>query len=227
MTYEHGKAVGIRHGAWLWRHKLWFVAAGAVGVVLVIGPVVFANITTRHDRFSAANAPRRHVAIVFGAGVEPDGTPTDYLKKRLQTAANLYRTGTVQVLLLSGDNSTSHHNEPVAMRTYIESLGVPEQSTVLDYAGFNTYDTCYRAKAIFGLSDAVLVSHAYHLPRAIMTCDHLGIRSAGVAAENAGQVGRDFSMNYVLREFISTDKAALQIVFKPHPTALGAAQPIR
>jgi len=131
------------------------------------------------------------------------------------------------VLLLSGDNSTSHHNEPVAMRRYAEQLGVPAEAIVLDYAGFNTYDTCYRAAAIFGVHDAILVSHAYHLPRALMTCDRLGVHSVGMAAEQAGRIGRDFSVNYLLREVVSTDKAGLQVVFKPQPTVLGCAEPIK
>jgi vancomycin permeability regulator SanA len=225
--YERGKIMGTRHGAWLWRHKARGAIAAILSLLLLLTPVCYANIYTRHDRYAdTAAAPKRRVAIVFGAGVEPDGTPTAYLRKRLQTAAKLYKSGTIDVLLLSGDNSTSHHNEPVAMRRYIEKLGVPAGHTVLDYAGFNTYDTCYRARAIFGVRQALLVSHAYHLPRAVMTCDELGVQSIGVAAENAGHVGRDFSVNYILREVASTDKAAVQIVLKPKPTVLGPPEPI-
>jgi vancomycin permeability regulator SanA len=127
---------------------------------------------------------------------------------------------------MTGDNSTSHHNEPVAMKKYAEQLGVPATDITMDYAGFNTYDSCYRARAIFGVQEAILVTHGYHLPRAIMTCESLGVKSRGVAAENAGTAGRDFSVNYLVREVVSTDKAFWQIVFKPKPTALGDYEPI-
>jgi vancomycin permeability regulator SanA len=222
MTYQRGKAIGKRHGAWLWKKKWWFAATTAVMIVLLAGPTLYALASTRNARYAdLTQVPKRHVGIVFGAGVEPDGTPTDYLKKRLDTAVHLYQMNTIEVLLLSGDNSTSHHNEPLAMQRYVVAQGVPASATVLDYAGFNTYDTCYRARAIFGLHDAVLVSHAYHLPRAVTTCNHTGVRSVGAAAENAGTVGKDFSVNYLLRELVSTDKAMLQLVFKPQPTVLG------
>ena len=228
MSYVRGKQLGIRHGMWLWAHKHWIVVLAVAGLCMaLVGPVVYANLSTRGDRYTAADElPSYDVAIVFGAGVERDGTPTPYLQKRIQTGAKLYREGTVRWLLLSGDNSTTHHNEPIAMGRYAESLGVPADRIVLDYAGFNTYDTCYRARAIFNVRHAILVSHGYHLPRAVMTCEHLGVQSIGVAAENAGRVFRDFSPNYLLREVVSTDKAVLQIVFKPKPTVLGKPEPI-
>jgi vancomycin permeability regulator SanA len=226
-AYVRAKMVGVRHGRWLWAHKVALGAVIVVGLLMVIGPAVYAVISTRGDRYGVTvDVPSHAVAIVFGAGVEPDGTPTPYLQKRIQTAVALYHAGTVHTLLLSGDNSTSHHNEPVAMGRYAESLGVPADRIVLDYAGFNTYDTCYRARAIFNVHQAVLVSHAYHLPRAIMTCSHTGVKSIGVAAENAGRIGRDYSVNYLARELLSTDKAVLQIVFKPKPTVLGPLEPI-
>jgi vancomycin permeability regulator SanA len=227
MSYARGKAIGTRHGLWLWAHKHWMLVLCTLVFVLVVGPVVYADMSTENDRYTAADElPSYDLGIVFGAGVESDGTPTPYLQKRLQTAAKLYHAGTVHWLLLSGDNSTAHHNEPVAMGRYVESLGVPHDHIVLDYAGFSTYDTCYRAAAIFGVHRAILVSHGYHLPRALMTCNHLGVQGIGVAAENAGHVGRDFSVNYIVREVLSTDKAVLQIMFKPKPTLLGKPEPI-
>ncbi len=228
MSYQQGKIVGKRHAAWLWRRKWWLAGACFVLVMLIVAPSVYVHLSTRHQRFTQISQIAPHeVAIVFGAGVYPDGTPTPYLQRRIETAADLYKAGKARVLLLSGDNSSSHHNEPIAMRAYAEKLGVPASRIVLDYAGFNTYDSCYRAAVIFNVHSAILVSHAYHLPRAIMTCEHLGVRSVGMAAENAGQVGRDFSVNYLIRELGSTDKAMLQIVFKPHPTVLGAPEPIK
>ncbi len=206
-------------GRWLLRKKWWVIAVCGAFAALVIAPSIYTNAATASKRFTAQNVPKNQVAIVFGAGVLPDGTPTPYLKVRLQTAAALYKTGSVKKLLLTGDNSTSHHNEPVAMRKYVEGLGVPARAITLDYAGFNTYDSCYRARHIFGVTKATLVSHGYHLPRAITTCQGLGIASVGVPADTGK--GRQYSVNYLFRELVSTDKAILQLHFKPQPTVLG------
>lgn len=211
---------------WVIKRKRWLIAAVLAGLVLFFGPLIYANATTTSLRYTVDSVPTRKIAITFGAGVLPNGDPTPYLKRRLDTAAKLFHAGKAEVLLLSGDNSTSHHNEPVAMKRYVESLGVPASQIVLDYAGFNTYDSCYRARAIFEVREAILVTHDYHLPRALMTCRGLGVQSIGVAAENTGRAGRDFSVNYMIREFVSTDKAFFQLVLKPKPTALGQPEPI-
>jgi vancomycin permeability regulator SanA len=195
--------------------------------VIVWGPTVYFNLSTRHARYDltrvpVSGVPERRVAIVFGAGLLPDGTPTPYLQRRVETAVKLYKAGRVHKLLMTGDNGTRFHNEPVAMRQLAEQLGVKPNDITLDYAGFNTYDSCYRAHAIFGVNQAVLVSQGYHLPRAVVTCDHLGVQSLGVDALHNG---RDWVVTYVMSEWASTDKAVFQLVFKPTPTALGP--PIR
>lgn len=216
---------------WQWAvSRKWWLAGGAAALLLVmLLPVLIIQIATNGERFAAGDSriPERDVAIVLGAGVLPSGEPTPYLQRRLDSAIDLYKAGTVKVLLLSADNSTSHYNEPVAMQHYVTDRGVDKNDTVLDYAGFNTYDSCYRAKAIFGVKEAIIVSQAYHLPRAIWTCNHLGIKSVGVAATVAeGSNGSDYTINYLLREVASSDKAMLQTIFKPKPTALGDAEPI-
>jgi SanA protein len=123
------------------------------------------------------------VAIVFGAGLWRNGTATPVLVDRVTTAANLYLTGKVEKLLMSGDNRFVEYNEPAVMRELALSLGVPDEAIVLDYAGRRTYDTCYRARDIFNVTEAILVTQAFHLPRAIYTCDRLGINSLGVEAD--------------------------------------------
>lgn len=212
-----------RAGGLLHQYYKLVIAAILVVAVIVWGPTVYFNLSTRHDRYNLTRTPvsaipRRQVAIVFGAGLLPDGKPTPYLQRRVETAVKLYKAGRVRKLLMTGDNGIKSHNEPVAMRKLAEQLGVKPGDITLDYAGFNTYDSCYRAHAIFGVSQAVLVSQGYHLPRAIVTCNHLGVQSIGVAALHNG---RDWATTYIIDEWLSTDKAVFQLVFKPHPTALG------
>lgn len=209
-------------------HLILVVIVMISAIVLYVLPMAYTFVSTRGhrydlDRVAASKVPYHEVAIVFGAGVQKDGTPTPYLRYRIETAARLYKAKRVSKLLMSADNSTQKYNEPVAMKNYAQKLGVPASAIVLDYAGFNTYDSCYRALAIFGLHEATLVTQGYHLPRAMTTCEGLGVKNVGVIAEHPA---RDFTVSYILREFLSTDKMIFQLVFKPHPTALGEQQVI-
>ncbi len=131
----------------------------------------------------AQEVPERAVALVFGAGYWPNGAPSDVLRDRVEAAAELYRAGRVRLLLFSGDNRFVEYNEPEKMREVALSLGLPDEAIVLDYAGRRTYDSCYRARAIFGLQEVVLVTQRYHLPRALYTCQGLGLDAVGYVAD--------------------------------------------
>ena len=128
--------------------------------------------------------PHRHVAIVFGAQVLPGGRLSVALAQRVDAAVALYQAGKVDELLLTGDNSSPGYDEPDAMRDYAVARGVSPGAIVLDYAGLRTYDSCYRAGKVFGVrsDEAILVTQDYHLPRAIYTCDELGVRALGFVA---------------------------------------------
>jgi SanA protein len=172
-----------------------------------------------------ANAPASQVAIVFGAGLSYDGSPSPVLKDRVATAAELYFSGKVKKILMSGDNRFIDYNEPGAMLDYAIQLGVPREDIVLDFAGRRTYDTCYRAKAIFGVTDALLVTQRFHLPRAIFTCNFLGIKGYGVIADLRPYNTR--SLDYwKVREVGATLVALWEVwISRPLPV-LGNPEPI-
>ncbi len=178
--------------------------------------------------YSADSAPVRRVAIVFGAQIYASGAPSPMLADRIAAAADLYHTGRVEVLLLTGDNSTADYNEPGAMRAYAIRLGVPPDAIVLDYAGRRTYDSCYRARHIFGVTDAVLLTQQFHLPRALMTCRALGVDAVGVAADYQRPWGYSrVSLTYSrIREFGSTLVALVDVLRKPLPPIMGQPLPI-
>jgi len=123
------------------------------------------------------------VAIVFGAGVWRGNRPSPILYDRIATSVDLYRSGKVKKLLMSGDNRVLNYNEPAVMRDAALSMGIPDRDIVLDYAGRRTFDTCYRAKEIFGVENAVLVTQRFHLDRAMYLCSSVGINSVGVVAD--------------------------------------------
>ncbi len=196
-----------------------------LGVLLLAAPRLVAAWHAAPRIFTAEQAPARRVAIVFGAGLRRDGSPSAVLRDRVVTAAELYFSGRVEKLLMSGDNRFDDYNEPAAMQAYALSLGVPAEAIVLDYAGRRTYDTCYRARAIFGLEEVTLVTQAFHLPRAIYTCNALGVNAVGVIADQREyrRMARAF---WFTRETIAT-LAALVDVHLLHPVpVLGEPEPI-
>jgi vancomycin permeability regulator SanA len=211
------------------KYKITVLALALLGALLLWGPTVYANLSTRGQRYdinktALKDIPHHHVGIVFGAGIYQDGEPTPYLQWRVETAVKLYKAHRVDKLLMTGDNSRKSYDEPTAMKKLALKMGVKKSDIVLDYAGRNTYDSCYRAHAIFGLDDATLFSQGYHLPRAVMACKGLGVKAIGVDSVNHGM---DWEINYITREWVSTDKISAQLIFKPHPAVLGPAENIK
>jgi len=171
----------------------------------------------------AADVPQQPVAIVFGAGYWPGGRLSHALADRMDTAIDLYQAGTVNKLLLTGDNRFVDYNEPAVMANYALARGVPRDDLVLDYAGRRTYDSCYRAVAIFGVERAVLVTQRFHLPRALFTCDGLDLVAVGVVADRHRYVR---SAWYELRETLALARAWLDVrLLRPLPV-LGEPIPV-
>jgi SanA protein len=181
------------------------------------------RIYTSIDELPIADQPR--VAIVFGAGLTRSGEPTPALYDRVATAVELYQRGLVNKLLLTGDNRFENYNEPEAMRRTAIRLGVPDKDLVLDYAGRRTYDSCYRAHDIFGVSRAILVTQAFHLERALYLCDAFGIEGVGVAADRRRYTASSQTW-WSLREAAATLAAWLDVnVTRPVPV-LGEKIPV-
>jgi SanA protein len=169
--------------------------------------------------------PAARVAIVLGAGLQHDGTPSPVLRDRVAAAAELYFAGKVEKLLLSGDNSFLSYNEPGAMRGYALSLGVPDEALVLDFAGRRTYDTCYRARAIFGVDKAIVVTQGFHMPRALFLCNALGVKAAGFSADRR-EYNRMSSLYWDLRELPATLVAFWEAEITHPLPILGDPEPI-
>lgn len=160
------------------------------------------------------------VAIVFGAGIQSDGTPSDILEDRLDVAAQLYLDKKVQRILVSGDNSTIDYDEPSNMMRYlVNEKSIPEGDVYTDFAGRRTYDTCARAKEIWGIERAILVTQTYHLPRALMLCSAQGIDVEGVSASLRSYT---WSLKYRVREVFAFVQAVID-AYVLHPKYIGGA----
>jgi SanA protein len=195
-----------------------------LALVAILGLRLWTNQRNADKMYETPDeVPAMPVAIVFGAGYWPSGQLSDALADRMETAIDLYRSGKVNKLLLTGDNRFANYNEPAAMAEYALAQGVPRDDLVLDYAGRRTYDSCYRARAIFGVSRAVVVTQKFHLPRALFTCESLGLEAVGVVADRHRYTRESW---YELREAFALARAWLDVnLLKPRPV-LGDPIPV-
>lgn len=205
---------------------------GLLAVLLIAAAALFPWlwrwwVTERYAEriYALEQAPSGRVAIVFGARVYGDGRLSAMLRDRVDTAVALYQAGKVERLLLSGDNQFVEYNEPGAMMDYAITQGVPAAAIQPDYGGRRTYDTCYRAAQIFQVQDAILVTQEFHLPRALLLCDSLGIKVAGVAADRRTYDPRSIAWSES-RELPALLAALVDLVRRAPPPVLGEPIPL-
>ena len=210
------------------KKKALLIAGAALvllGLILGLGPDLLIAAAGRKSIVSPAEAAAfgADCILVLGAGLLPDGSPSLMLGERIRTGVDLYEAGVAPKLLMSGDHSRSDHDEVNAMKDAALARGVPSADIFMDHAGFATYDSFYRAGAVFGVKKVVVVTQAYHLPRALWIARALGLEAVGVACDTrryAGQFNRD------VREILARDKDFFKCILKPLPRYLGEAIPI-
>ncbi|SEW43864.1 protein SanA, affects membrane permeability for vancomycin [Austwickia chelonae] len=191
------------------------VGAGAVCGALGLSRL-WVRVASRGRSYPAGDVPDREVALVLGAGLRENGTPTPYLAGRLDVARDLFDRGAVRAILVSGDNRRADYNEPQSMYDYLVEAGVPGDRIVRDHAGLDTYDSCRRARDVFGVTSVVLVSQSYHLPRALAICRALGLDAVGVGDES-GRLSEDTWVAGEQREFFAGVKAAWDVLSRRDP----------
>jgi SanA protein len=198
--------------------------AGAVGIGIFLICAINLTIRAAAGRFiyePGGTFPSAQVAVIPGAALRDDGTPSPIFLDRVDAAIALYKNAKVSKILVSGDNSTVSHNEVNPVRTYLLSKGVPDQDIFLDHAGFDTYSTMYRARSIFGITSMLITTQSFHLPRAVFIARALGINAYGVNADNGNSLFRNY-----IREVLANEKAVFDLVFHVQPKYLGEQIPI-
>lgn len=202
-----------------------FLLAGMLGV-LALGLSAYVVSSTRARVLEAEAPPPEDLdcILVLGCGVRPDGSPSHMLEDRMKRAIQLYQAGWSDVLLLSGDNRKEDYNEVGVMKAYAMARGVPEEAIVLDHAGLCTYDSLYRARAIFGAERVAVITQAFHISRALYIGRSLGVEAWGVTADLRPYQHELFNR---CREILARDKDALWCLVKPEPTHLGEKVPLR
>ena len=214
------------------KHRLvklsWLLlGTGMVTLATLAAAISFVRSTAAGHIYAESDIPATPVALVLGAQVNPDGTPSAFLAARLDLAKRLYDAGLVEMIIVSGDHLAPEFDEPLAMRNYLIEAGLPSENVIADSGGFDTYESCLRAKRIFDLRQLIIVTQSYHLVRAVATCRALGIDAEGVGDDSA----REHTMAWLrgaIRDQIACVKTVVDLVTRPEPSELNLAdEPLR
>jgi SanA protein len=199
----------------------WVLAGLAFSLLLIIISNYWIISSTKTQLYSDVSAiPARKVGLVLGASKKTTrATDNLYFTYRMQAAYELYKTGKVRFLLLSGDNHVKGYDEPSDMREALIALGVPDSCIVLDYAGFRTLDSVVRCKEVFGEDSITIVSQEFHNQRALFIANKNNIDAIGF---NAKEVNKNYSFKTRIREYFARVKCVLDIyVLYTSPKFLG------
>ncbi len=170
---------------------------------------------------SRDNAPHVEAAIILGAAVTQAGLPSPVLQDRILMAVDLYKQGSVSKILVSGSNPTVEYNEVNPVRKVLVDKGIPPEDIFLDHAGFDTFSSMYRAKEVFKVDSAIIVTQSFHLPRALYLARNVGLVAYGIPADRS-----TYTVKNYIRELFSRPKAFIDIVVKRMPKYVGPSIPI-
>lgn len=203
---------------WMMARKRALLISVTCVALAVLAITAICNAVVQHDsKYILDPHDKRHVrvGIVLGAGVNKDGKPYRELRARLDAAAQGYRKGQVDKLIVSGDNRFKNYNEPAAMAAYLkDTWRIPADRIQPDYAGRSTYESCERATKVFGVRQTIIYSAGSHLPRAIYLCRHFGIEAYGVSSTIEAN-------NATRREVMARVKALYNVYVHGENTVLG------
>jgi SanA protein len=197
---------------------------GAAACVLLVAAVGVTNAIVllggKGAKTDPKALPHAQAALVLGAYVQPNGRPSGMLEDRIRAAATLYRDGRVDKILASGDHGRTDYDEPNAMRHELVRLGVPDSVIFTDHAGFATLDSVVRARKVFDVKSAIIVTQPFHMPRALWLAHQAGLKAYGLeagAGRNYGSKGTEAD----LREVLARTKAVADVVTGARPKFLG------
>lgn len=195
-----------------------------LAVIIIGGTNLAMYFTTRDDIIAQSQVSQKvsdaDCILVLGASVLPNGTPSTILQDRLDVGADLYFAGAAPKIIVSGDNGVENYNEVAAMKAYLVAQGVPSEDVFCDHAGFNTYDSMYRAQYIFGVKTMIVVTQTYHQYRALYNAQNLGMKAYGVASDLRTYADQGY---YDMREIFARTKDFWQVLIHAQPTVLGAS----
>lgn len=191
-----------------------------LGIFIVVGIDLYVVFTgeAKISDIIVEESSKTDCILVLGAGLDQNGKPSAMLKERLDKGIELYKEGAAPKIIVSGDHGTDSYDEVNVMKEYILFNGVPSDDIFMDHAGFSTYDSIYRAKEIFEIDSAYIVTQKYHLYRALYIARRLGIESYGIDAQKVTYRGQ---MYRECREIMARVKDFFKALIKPKSARMG------
>lgn len=222
------RLVSSKFGPSRWRKKqliLLLLLGGLATVVLLVGVDARVKKQAKDRLYTDADlTPETPAGLLLGTSKRlSSGQPNPYFVYRIDAAEQLYKAGKIQRLVISGDNSRASYNEPLDMQLALQERGIPPEHLYLDYAGFRTFDSVYRMRAIFGQTRFVVISQPFHNERALFIAKRLGLEAIGFNAQDVSAV---HGLKTQLREKFARVKMLLDFVFHRQPKFLGDPVPI-
>jgi len=202
----------------------YFIGLCALVVIVIITINLTVNLKSKKYIYSNVNdVPYCYTGIVLGAQVSSTGYLSDFLQDRVDAAIELYNAKKINRFLLTGDHGRVGYDEVNSMKDYLMNHGIKEEDIFLDHAGFDTYNSLTRAKEIFQVKDAIIITQEFHLPRAVYIARGKGLNAYGVIADK-----REYSsINYLKRrEILANIKAYFELLINKNPKFLGNKIPI-
>lgn len=193
-----------------------FLLLLAVGIIFI----AWANYSIKKESspfvsYKISDVPETKTALLLGTGKNlSSGLPNAYFYNRIQAAIDLYKSGKIKYIIVSGDNSTKDYNEPEDMQLTLMKYGIPKDRIVLDHAGFRTLDSVIRAKDIFGQNKLVIISQKFHNERAVFLARENGMEAFGY---NANDVNKYAGLKTNLREYLAKAKVYWDLLFGVEP----------
>ncbi|MBL1221298.1 YdcF family protein [Chryseobacterium sp. L7] len=193
-----------------------FLLLLAVGIIFI----AWANYSIKKESspfvsYKISDVPETKTALLLGTGKNlSSGLPNAYFYNRIQAAIDLYKSGKIKYIIVSGDNSTKDYNEPEDMQLTLMKYGIPKDRIVLDHAGFRTLDSVIRAKDIFGQNRLVIISQKFHNERAVFLARENGMEAFGY---NANDVNKYAGLKTNLREYLAKAKVYWDLLFGVEP----------
>lgn len=196
-----------------------FLLLLAFGLLVLICNIIVVR-SARHRIFSSTeNLPHNKAGLVLGTGkLLAGGGINPYFQNRVAAAAELYKAGKVECLIISGDHSKADYNEPQDFKDELVKLGIPAEKIVLDYAGFRTFDSMVRCREIFGQQSITIVSQPFHNQRALYIAKRLGMQAV---AYNAKDVSASMGLRTNMREWLARVKVFSDLILRNKPGFLG------
>lgn len=204
----------------------WTIGLAVLLILFVVGSNIAIKQISKNKIFTSyEKVPATDVALLLGTSrYTTKGYVNLFFKYRIHSVVELYKSGKIKHIIVSGDNSLFEYNEPREMRRALVQEGIPESAITLDFAGFRTLDSVVRCKEVFGQNNFIIISQQFHIERALFIAKKFKINAIAFAAKSPPQ---RYSFKTQLREYLARTMAVIDVyILNTKPKFLGAKETV-